>query len=162
MLKVYPTLFPKKYYKWLYAKPKKKLKFSSSDTTLIQCNATYYKIENRDTIEIWNKKLINQINPMFVIVADDGNSFVTFDNWSSLGHGTDVMVTYDGRGELIKKYQLADFSVFPINDYTETVTSIWWRYGAKYVDNNTIEIGFQDKNKNIKTRLYNLTTREFN
>jgi hypothetical protein len=133
-----------------------------SHTILTFCHAILYKIENSDTTEVWNKKLTNAIMPEFVIVANDGSSIVTFDNWSSLGYGPDVMVTYDRNGILIKKYKLEDFSPFPINDYLHSVSSIWWNCGAKYIDNQTIQICFQDEKKAIKTKQYNLTTGEFN
>jgi hypothetical protein len=161
MLKVIPTKISSKYYKWLNAKPKSKSKFAPSDTTIVHCHATFYKIENSDTLELWTKKLINPIMPMQVIIANDGKSFVTFDNWSSLGYGFDVMVTYDENGGLVKRYQLEDFSPFPINSYELSVSSIWWRCGSVYLDNQTIEICFQDENKNVKKRKYNLTIKEF-
>jgi hypothetical protein len=85
MLKVIPTQIPPKYYYWLSAKPKKKARFSPSDTTINYCHAIYYKINKSDTIELWNKKLINNIMPIQVLLADNGESFVTFDNWSSMG-----------------------------------------------------------------------------
>ena len=43
ILTVYPTQIPPKYYSWLYAKPKKKSKFSVSDTIIIYCNAILKK-----------------------------------------------------------------------------------------------------------------------
>jgi hypothetical protein len=73
----------------------------------------------------------------------------------------DVMVTYSGNGDLIMRYQLEDFSPFPINEYVRSVSSIWWRCGARYIDNQTIEICFQDEKKNIQKRRYNLIMREF-
>jgi hypothetical protein len=71
------------------------------------------------------------------------------------------MAIYDESGGLIKRYQLEDISPFPINEFQLSISSIWWRCGAKYLDNQTVEICFQDKNQNIKTRYYNLITREF-
>ena len=61
----------------------------------------------------------------------------------------------------MKKYQLEDFSPFPINEYKASVSSIWWNCGAKYIDNQTIEICFLNESKISKTRQYNLTTKEF-
>ena len=161
MVKVIPTQIPEKYWQWTKSKPNKKKNFTEKDTTIILCHAILYKIESPDTIEIWNKKIVNPIMPVQVIVADDGKSTVTFDNWSSMGYGPDVMVIYNEFGELAKKYQLQDFSPFPITDYMTSVSSIWWRCGTKYINNQTIEICFQDQNKNTKTRQYNLTTQEF-
>lgn len=161
MVKVYPTYIPKNYWKWNLAKPNSMKHVSAKDTTIIHCYAILYKVTNKDTVEVWNKQLINRIMPQDVIVSDDGKSIVTFDNWGSLGYGVDVMVTYDKNGGLIKRYQLEEFSPFPINDYLISISSIWWRCGAKYIDNQTIEICFQNNTKNILTRQYNLTTKEF-
>ncbi len=160
MLKVIPTKIPDKYYQWLAAKPKKKARFSPSDTTIVHCHASFYRID-KDTSEIWTRNLINSIMPMEVIIANDGKSFVTFDNWSSLGYGLDVMVTYDGDGNLIKRYQLDDFTPFPLNSYMISITSIWWRCGCNYIDNNMIEICFQNDEKSIRKRQYNLIKQEF-
>jgi len=161
MVKVIPTQIPEKYWKWKTSKPNKKKKFTEKDTTIILCHAIFNKIESSDTIEIWNKKIVNPIMPVQVIVANDGKSMVTFDNWSSMGYGPEVMVIYDEFGELVNKYQLEDISPFPTIDYLKSVSSIWWRCGTKYVNNQTIEICFQDEKNNIKTRHYNLTTQDF-
>jgi hypothetical protein len=161
MVKVIPTYIPEKYSKWVTAKPKKKKTFSEKDTTIIPCHAILYKIEKKDTVEVWNKQLINRVMPAFAIVADDGRSIVTFDNWGSIGYGLEAMVTYDEKGGLIRRYQLEEFSPFPINDYFISISSLWWRCGAKYLDNQTIEICFQNKKKEVQTRQYNVTTREF-
>ena len=160
MLKVIPTKIPTKYYQWREAKPKKKAKFSPSDTTIIHCHASFFKID-KDTTEIWTRNLINSIMPMEVIIADDGKSFVTFDNWSSLGYGPDVMVIYDGEGNLLKRYRLDDFTPFPLNSYTISVTSIWWRCGSNYIDNYSINICFQNDQKKLIKKQYNLTKLEF-
>ena len=161
ILTVYPTKIPEKYYSWLYSKPKKKLKFSASDTTIVHCNATLKKIENNDTIEVWNKKLINRIAPVDVFVANDGESVITFDNWHSTGYGVDVMVCYDKAGNLTRRFSLEDISPFPINDYIFSISSIWWRCGVKYISNNEIEICFCDENKKMKKLIYNIKENEF-
>ncbi|WP_154670986.1 hypothetical protein [Proteiniphilum saccharofermentans] len=161
LLKVYPTEIPENYSKWLSAKPKKKSKFSAEDTAIVHCHAILYEIYNSDTIKIWDKKLINRFAPNFVIVANDGKSIVTFDNWSSLGYGVDVMVTYDESGNMVKRYNLEEFSPFPINNYSLSITSIWWLCGAKYISNDEIEICFSDDKDNTETRIYNLSTKEF-
>lgn len=160
-VKVFPTSTPEKYYKWRTAKPKKKSKFSEKDTTIILCHAILYKIEGADTIEIWKQKLINRIAPETVIVANDGKSIVTFNNWGSVGYGIDVMVTYDEFGGLVKRYQLEDFSPFPINHYEMSISSLWWCCGVKYIDNQKIEICFRDEDDNVKNRIYNIKAQVF-
>lgn len=161
MLKVLPTVYPDKYWDWQRAKPNKKKKYTTKDTTIVLCHAILFHIENTDTIEIWNKRLINKIAPVTAIVSNDGKSIVTFDNWGSMGYGLDVMVTYDENGGLVKRYQLEDFSPFPINEYMMSISSIWWNCGAKYINYQTVEICFLDEWKNKKTRKYNIITKEF-
>jgi hypothetical protein len=161
MVKVTPTQIPDKYWKWKSSKTKKRQKFSPRDTTIVLCQAILFKIEKNDTLKIWQKNLINPIMPVNVIVANDGKSLVTFDNWGSMGYGLEAMVIYDEKGGLVKRYQLEEISPIPINEFQLSISSIWWRCGVKYIDNQTIEICFQDKDQNIKTRFYNLITREF-
>jgi hypothetical protein len=161
MLKVFPTEFPDKYMDWKRAKPKKKAKFSPADTAIKHCHAALYKISDSDTTEIWSKRLINAIAPVHAIVANDGNTIVTFDNWHSVGYGIDVLVVYDSRGGLVNRYALEDFSPFPINDYEMTISSLWWRCGASYIDDKMIEICFRDADDNEKIRKYNLVDQIF-
>lgn len=161
ILTVSPTEIPEKYSSWLKAKPKKKMKFSAADTTIVHCNATLRRVIDNDTIEIWNKKLINRIAPMSVIVANDGESIVTFDNWASMGYGVDVMVCYDKNGNLTHRFSLENISPFPINDYLFTISSIWWCCDVRYISNNKIEICFEDENKNIQKRIYKIKENEF-
>lgn len=161
MLTVYPSHIPENYYKWKNAKPKKKQEFAPEDTCITLCHAILYKIAGADTLKIWEKNLINQIAPVSVIVANDGQSVVTFDNWYSSGYGINVMVIYNQKGELFKRYSLEDFSPFPINNYKMEISSILWRCGQKYLTNNEIEICCKDLKGNIAHKKYNLETHEF-
>jgi hypothetical protein len=154
MLKVFPTKYPDKYWDWMSAKPNKKNKFSAQDTTIDLCHATLFRIENNDTIKIWNKKLINEMAPVNVIVANDGSSITTFDNWGSMGYGLNVMAVYDSKGGLLTRYKLEEFSPIPINEFMMTISSIWWRCDAKYIDCNTIEICFKAENDSMKKLRY--------
>lgn len=161
IVEVYPTVIPQKYYKWAFAKPKKKSKFSAQDTTIIYCHAILYEITETETIKIWDKKLINRVAPVNVIVGNDGKSIVTFDNWFSTGYGTEVMVLYDQNGNLEKRYNLEDITPFPIDNYRFSVSSIHWNCGAKYVSNDEIEICFRTEDGRIITKKYNVIKKEF-
>jgi hypothetical protein len=161
ILKVFPTDIPKNYFKWMSSSPKKKERFTAKDTMIIFCHVILYKIDDMDTVRIWERKLINEIAPAHVIVANDGKSIITFDNWSSNGYGVNVMVSYDECGKLVKRYSLEDISPFPINDYLITMSSIHWRSEEKYIDKQRVEIIFSDKVGNNKIRIYNIEAQEF-
>ena len=161
MLRVFPTEIPENYSKWKVAKTKKKEKFSAQDSTIIKCHAILFKTSDSDTTIIWKKKLINQISPVVAIVANDGNSIVTFDNWHSNGYGMDVMVAYDKTGGLIKRFKLEDFSPIPINEFEMSISSLWWRCGVKYIDNNTVEICFKHEDGSIKSSRYYVDENRF-
>jgi len=158
MIKVIPTEYPDKYWDWKQSKEKKK--YSKSDTTLIPCHAILYHIYKNDTIHIWNKPLVNRVAPISAIVANDGSSIATFDNWSNLGYGNDVFVIYNENGELINKYELEFFSPFDIDDYMISVSSIWWRCGEKYSKSGLIEICCATA-ESEKLIYYNIQTKEF-
>jgi hypothetical protein len=160
-VRVYPTEIPAKYWKWQKANQRRKAKFSKEDTTIIMCHATLFKIQGKDTLVVWEHRLINRTAPVTVIVANDGSSIVTFDNWGSMGFGLDVMVTYDENGRLVKRYQLEDFSPYPINTYTMSISSFWWRCGVQYIDNQEIEICFSNDYNEERKLTYNLVTRAF-
>lgn len=155
-VKIYPQHIPEKYWKWLSASPKKKKKFQPKDTLVIPCYAQFYKvIGNKDSL-IWEQQLINKVAPLVAIISNDGRFLVTFDNWSSLGYGIDVMVYYNEKGELIKRHKLEEISPFPINTYYRSISSLWWRCGQDFLDNHRISICFTDKNKVVKDVEYNL------
>lgn len=170
-----PKMTSEKYYLWDYYKTnkhpqtkkilKKKEKFmqniSVQDTIRIPCTAGLYKINGADSILIWERPLLNEVCPVYAIVANDGSSIATFDNWYSTGYGVNVFVVYDKKGNAKKTYKLEEISPFPLNDYSMSISSLYWRKDVRYIDNDRIEIIFEtDDNKTTK-RIYNLKRLEF-
>ncbi|NOT88368.1 MAG: hypothetical protein HOP03_09295 [Lysobacter sp.] len=76
---------------------------------------------------LWQQSLVNDVAPVHAMAANNGKYLVTFDNWHSMGHGTDAVAIYGTGGRLIRKYALTDF--LP-RTYIETlpasVSSIRW------------------------------------
>ncbi len=163
MLKVVPKFIPDNYYKWFNAKPKKKEKFSVQDTTIIPCYAVLYQVNGpKDTVEIWNKKLINRIAPVSALVSNDGSRVVTLDNWHSMGYGLDVLAAYNEKGELVKRFQLDHFSIFPLNEYEFSVSSIWWRCGADMLnEQRKIKLCMRTSDDRSGSTYFDLETYEF-
>ena len=157
-VRVLPMHVPEKYGDWRQAKANKKRKFSPQDTAITPCHAIMYKHTVKGDSLVWQENLINRIAPVAVLVANDGKYLVTFDNWGSLGYGVDVFVVYDQKGMLLKRHNLEDVSPFPINTYFRSISSIWWKCGAKFLDSKTIEIYFQDEDKKVESRKYNLVS----
>ena len=155
-VRVVPRCVPDKYYKWLNASEKRKRKFSPKDTTIVPSHAMMFKRTTNGDSLIWKEKLINQIAPVDALVSDDGEYFVTFDNWHSMGYGVDVLAIYDEKGMLLKRHMLEDISPFPINTYERSVSSIWWRCGQEFVNDNEIEICFNNEEKEPVSRIYNI------
>lgn len=82
-------------------------------------------------IKIWDKPLQNEISPVTALVADSGWRVVTFDNYYSVGFGDEVIVFYDEKGDLLKKYSLESLlSETELNQVTRSVSSRWWRSQA--------------------------------
>ena len=161
MLKVVPRTFPPKFWKANYERLKRKNKLSGKDTTIIPCTGTLYKIIASDTSIVWEKELINRICPVSAIVSNDGSSVVTFDNWLMIGYYSDIMVVYNDLGDLKKRYKIEDISPFPINDYPSSISSLYWCCGKKYIDNDSIEICFENKKSAIIKRIYNVKKLSF-
>lgn len=167
---VTPSKTPEKYHQWQNYKNnwhpqtkrvlRKKEKFMkdliASDTIAIPCSAQLYKNIGNDSILVWSKKLLNYTSPVHAIVADDGSSIATFDNWYSTGYGGNVFVVYNEKGEARRTYKLEEFSPFPLNDYLLSISSIFWRKSVRYIDNERIEIEFENGNKVIRTRIYDV------
>lgn len=77
--------------------------------------------------QLWRKPLVNDVAPVSALVSDVDGSFVTFDNWHSMGWGDDVIVIYAGSGALKKKLALTDImSEADFNKFPRTASSIWW------------------------------------
>jgi hypothetical protein len=76
---------------------------------------------------IWDKRLVNDVAPVSSLLTNSARYVVTFDNWHSMGWGSDVIVIYGPDGSLIRALSLYD--VLP-DDYFKalprTVSSIWW------------------------------------
>ena len=76
----------------------------------------------------WKKSLVNEIAPVAVIVATNGQGFATFDNWHSVGHGPNAIVIYDRDGTPIRKFGLEDlFPPWFVAALPHSVSSIDWR-----------------------------------
>lgn len=57
---------------------------------------------------LWERKLVNEVAPVWALVSADGAYVVTFDNWHSTGYGDDVVVIYGREGYLVRSLSLTD------------------------------------------------------
>ncbi len=174
-LVVYPTITPEKYAEWnnyrnldtqlSKSEQKKKERFLSSltasDTVLIPCTGILYHVSGNDTVRIWERKLLNSVCPVTANVSNNGSSVVTFDNWYSNGYGVNVMVVYNEKGDAKRTYKLEEITPYPLNDYFTSLSSIWWNAGTRFIDNDRIEIGFQNEKHAVIKRIYNTKTYMF-
>jgi len=168
---VTPRVIPDQYYQWSYYNSdlyyphsrkivREKEKFmrniSPQDTIIIPCTAELYRIKQSESQLIWKKILLNDHCPVRVIVANDGSSVATVDNWYSSGYGVNVFVVYNENGEAKRTYKLEEITPFPLNDYMMTVSSLLWNVGFRFIDNERIEIVFQTRNNFQTKRVYNV------
>ena len=128
--------------------------------TFMPCYAVLYRILNSDTIEIWNKPLVNLPLPVEAIVANDGKSVITIDNWGTRGL-IHTLVIYGEDGELIKDFELKDISPFPLEQYWQTISSIHWGSDVEYLDNDRVVIRFKSENDEKKERIFDIKKRAF-
>lgn len=170
-----PQKTSNKYYLWNYYNTnkhpqskkilKQKEKFmrsiSEHDTIRIPCTGELYQINGTDSVLIWKRPLLNEVCPVYAIVANDGSSIATFDNWYSTGYGVNVFVVYDEKGNAKKTYKLEEITPFPLNDYMMTISSLHWNAGGKYIDNERIEIVFKTEDDREEKRIYNIKKLEF-
>ena len=79
--------------------------------------------------------LLNPVAPVDAVVSKRGY-LVTLDNWHNMGYGK-VFALSGPDGAPIKSYELKDlFSKQEIELFEHSVSSIWWRKGPAYVDEN--------------------------
>jgi len=83
MLMIYPIEYPNNYFTAKYQRQRKR---GIIVDTVKPCRAILYRISNSDTIEIWNEPLVNFESPVKAIVANDGKSVITIDDWHSKGY----------------------------------------------------------------------------
>jgi len=157
MLVVYPIKYPN-----IFITPKhhRLHKNRTPKDTIIPCHAVLYKLLGTDTVEVWNKLLVNNVSPVEIIVANDGKSVVTFDDWHSRGF-QHTMVVYLEYGDLFKDFSLKEISPFPLEQYYRTISSIHWGSHGKYIDNNRVEVSFHDEKGETRKRVFNIKQGEF-
>lgn len=86
----------------------------------------------------WAKPLVNEVAPVDVLIAGAGHRVITFDNWHSMGYGTQTIVVYDEQGNVIRMLGLED--VFPkwfVAAQPRSVSSIWWRGDPRISDDGS-------------------------
>ena len=154
---IYPIEFPKNY---LTAKYHRQLKRGKVVDTIKPCRAILYRISKLDKVEIWNKPLVNFISPVKAIVANDGKSVITIDDWHSKGY-EHTFVLYGENGKLIKDFELKDISPFPLEQYLHTRSSIHWGGNVEFLDNDRVEILFRNEKGEEQKRIFNIKTRIF-
>lgn len=167
---VTPNATSDKYLQWDYYRNnrhpqskrvlRKKKKFmkniSGRDTIVIPCKAALYRMDGEDSVLVWQKPLLNDFCPVHAIVANDGSSVATFDNWHWRGYGVNVFVVYNEKGEAKSTYKLEEITPFPLNDYPLSLSSIYWREEARYINNERIEIVFRTEKDLIASRHYDM------
>lgn len=85
--------------------------------------------------KLWDVKLDNEVSPVSVLISNEGNYVITFDNWHGVGYGDNVVAIYDGfTGKLIKKMGLSDFlTESDIYNLPASTSSIHW-HGNHEID----------------------------
>lgn len=173
-LVITPQIVPEKYYQWEYFKSnrhpqtnkilRKTDKFmrniSAQDTILIPCIGELYDVSGSESVLIWKRSMLNYSCPVHAIIANNGSSVATFDNWYSIGYGVNVFVIYNQKGDAKSTYKLEEISPFPLNDYSKSTSSLYWRKEAVFIDNERVELTFQT-DKYLKKRIYNTKKFEF-
>ena len=89
------------------------------------------RVSRKDGAPLWQAQLTNKVSPVEVMITDDGEGVITFDNWGQVGYGDDVLAFYGRKGQLtrysleqilgVEKVALDDPSV------SLSVSSRWWR-----------------------------------
>jgi predicted enzyme related to lactoylglutathione lyase len=155
LLEITPSIKPDRYWEWKRASIEEKKYYSEIDTIIIPCYATLYKLYESGKSQIRKIPLLNEDSPVSAIVADNGGTFVTFDEWGGVGYGENVMVVYNF-AVAERRYSLREISPFSITSYYTTVSLIYWFRERKYIEDNLIEICFEDEDENQITRVYNV------
>jgi hypothetical protein len=93
-----------------------------------RCEASLEILTGNKYELVWRKHLENDVAPISALVSNKDGSFVTFDNWHSVGRGPNTMVIYDSSGEVVRKFSLED--LLPqehVESLPNSVSSTTWR-----------------------------------
>jgi Gram-negative bacterial TonB protein C-terminal len=95
------------------------------------CKGTFYAKGKK----LWKIKLDNEVSPVEVLVSNNGDYVVTFDNWHGTGYGDNVVAIYEtSNGNLVKKLGLEDFlTPNDIENLPRSTSSIQWS-GEHHID----------------------------
>lgn len=157
MLMIYPIKYPNNYFT---AKYQRQLRKGIITDSIVPAHAVLYRISNSDTIEVWDKPLVNSQSPVNAIVANDGKSVITIDDWHNKGY-EHTFVIYGEDGELIKDFELKDITPFPLDQYLHSISSIHWGGNVEYLDNGRVEILFKSEKGKEQKRIFNIKTSAF-
>ena len=117
------------------------------------CEATLEELINGRYLPLWRKPLVNDVSPVTALVSDRDGSFVTFDNWHSMGWGDDAVVVYDGDGSVTRKLSLNDlFTQAEIDRMPRSVSSIRWHASRRIDDEEGVVIIRTIKSERFNTR----------
>jgi hypothetical protein len=162
-----PMFVPKNYEKEIKKRKSHPEKFLNKpmNDTITPCHAKLYKkIGSLGQPElIWDKVLVNPVAPYEAMITNDGKYVITFNDWSKLGYGENVMVVYWGNGDLLKQYRLHEITKLSESQLSVSVTSIWWYLGYETYSEkpDKLKVLILDKNAKIEQRIYNLDTLKF-
>lgn len=93
------------------------------------CRGIFYSRNSSGGLrKLWEAKLVNEVSPVTVLVSDQGDYVVTFDNWHGVGYGDDAVTIYAATdGRLIRKFGLSDFlTESDIYELPASTSSIHW------------------------------------
>ena len=106
------------------------------------CRGIFYSRNASGSLKkLWETKLVNEVSPVSVLVAEQGDFVVTFDNWHSVGYGDDAVAIYTTTdGSLIRKFGLSDFLTdSDIDELPASTSSIHWG-GTHWIDKDKIQL----------------------
>jgi hypothetical protein len=105
-----------------------------------RCEAVLERLEGTEYRRVWRKPLVNDVSPVSALVSGKDGSFVTFDNWHSMGWGDDAIVIYDGAGQVKRKFALTSLmSKEEFDRLPRSASSIWWS-GEHEIDHDEVII----------------------
>lgn len=85
--------------------------------------------------KVWEKQLVNDVAPVSTLVANAGKYVVTFDNWHSVGHGSDAIVIYDGTGAMVRAMAISEIvGVDYVKALPHSVSSFSWSGDHRITD----------------------------
>ena len=101
---------------------------------------------------LWERPLLNEVAPVSALVSNDGAYVVTFDNWHSIGVGSNVVVIYGAEGDAVRSFRLDEVVPAYMTDaFATSVSSRYWHGQGTRIEGGQLRLAIVEPGSDLLT-----------